>query len=188
MLRICWKMKSLYLNKRGQSISPTVKLILGLVVLGVLVYFLFFGSNTFSKTVKYDCAKDLNGRCSSIAFQCLENEIQTTVPNNCLTCCISKDSTKPDSLCADKIPGDPCGPAKDYNVCSESRQCQPKCEYCNSKPEDPKCKNILNDKQKKIDFRSGFSCSCTLQECNNKLDDGTCVKKFCSGSNYCCVK
>lgn len=185
---------SILKRKRGMTTATVVKLLLGLIVLGLLIYWLFFSSQAVAKNLKKDCVADLGGRCSTLYLQCLPGEEVSPVGGICdkegkQTCCVPIAKTTPDEFCKDKKPGDSCGPAADYKVCNDALQCSiTKCEFCDAKPSDPNCNTIFNDANKKIDFGPDFSCVCTLAECNSKLNDGNCVKKFCSGTTYCCVK
>lgn len=179
------------LSKKG-DIKVVMGFILAAIVFVIVVFFLSGGTITFGKAITKDCVADLGGRCTTTYLQCLPGEKVSLVPAVCdkegkQTCCVSATAIAPDELCKGKVPGASCGIAKDYKVCSDSFQCIPKCEYCDIKPNDRICQNIVNDRGKTIDFGQDFSCSCTLTQCDAKQNDGKCVKKFCPGSTYCCA-
>ena len=181
------------LNKKG-DIKVVMGFIMAVLVLGILVFFISGGSKMFAKNITKDCVADLGGRCSTLFLQCLPGEEVSPIPAICdkegkQTCCRPIAKTNPDEFCKDKKPGDQCGTPAEYKVCNDALQCTiTKCEFCDAKPSDPNCNNVFNDANKKIDFEPDFSCGCTLAQCNPKLNDGSCVKKFCPGATYCCVK
>jgi len=60
-------------------------------------------------------------------------------------------------------------------------QCISTCEYCSNNPTASECQKTAG-----FTFSKGFSCSCGLDSCNAKLNQGSCVKGYCAGDLYCC--
>jgi hypothetical protein len=63
-------------------------------------------------------------------------------------------------------------------------KCVDKCEYCASNPTDSQCQE--GKPYAGFEFQEGFSCKCTLTQCNDKEKKGSCIKGYCPGSLYCC--
>jgi len=70
-----------------------------------------------------------------------------------------------------------------YQV-EDNGRCLSKCEYCAKNPGAALCQD--SKPYPGFVFGSGFSCSCTLDICNQKLGTGSCIKGYCPGDLYCC--
>lgn len=65
-----------------------------------------------------------------------------------------------------------------------NNKCIDKCKYCAENPSDIMCQQ--GKPYPGFVFREGFSCACSLAQCNIKESKGSCIKGYCSGSQYCC--
>ncbi len=71
-----------------------------------------------------------------------------------------------------------------YQILNENKTCVDKCLYCTTHPNEDVCK--VNLPFAEFEFKEGFSCSCTLDQCNSRNKTGNCIKGYCPGSLYCC--
>jgi hypothetical protein len=76
------------------------------------------------------------------------------------------------------------GLCNSYQVEDTTGQCVSRCEYCSRNPTDALCQD--NKPYPGFTFGQGFTCSCTLQQCDEKKGKGSCIKGYCPGDLYCC--
>jgi hypothetical protein len=76
------------------------------------------------------------------------------------------------------------GTCNSYQV-EYNGKCVSKCEYCAQHGSD-----MANCQENKpfdgFTFNNNFACSCNLDQCNDKLGKGSCIKGYCPGGVYCC--
>jgi hypothetical protein len=64
-------------------------------------------------------------------------------------------------------------------------KCISKCEYCRDNPVATECRS--NRPTTDFAFMENFSCTCSLWQCNTKLNMSSCIKGYCPGDRYCCT-
>jgi hypothetical protein len=195
-------MKILYCKKGDFKL--VMKILLILLTAGIMIYILY-QSGVIEKVmdlVNPPCtkilgAKGVKGMCVVESKNCPSNYVPS-IRGDCVKgskCCITDMPPPPSAECKNKNKGDNCGSGNypGYKICDEDLQCISRCLYCVSNNDDELCKKnaIGVNVTKDFTFDSGFDCTCTLNECNAKLDAKQCIKQFCPSSNtekYCCVK
>lgn len=178
------------MNKKAETMSTVVKIILALLFLGAMIYILYYTGifDKFKQSLVIKCT----GTCKVSCNMDLEFEDSGATCQNEQKCCIPYDnsgggtgtggsgggsSSSPD---ATKVEGTKCENSN-YKVYDVYGFCVDKCNYC-SDLNNKKARSTICDKG----ITSSFSCSCKKDQMLLLKQSGNAFEGYCTVELYCC--